>query len=410
MKQSTEDGVTIRKIGLRMTLSGLILGLQCLVLGFVPAIERNWQRVEKEQVTKSGEVMYSHVGDKATLNRLAELAVQRGEDRASFIARLNAYGLTRQDAALLFAWYREMPNMADHDDLLLAARVGDDDLVLKLLSQDMNPNSRTNDGVTPLIYAAMAKEGPTIHALLAAGADPTAKTKSGDSALLFVARRGDLAAAKILIEAGADLNDPNADGFTPLMAAARIGDPVLVRLFIENGANASGRNRDGWSPLTFGALGGSVEVGRLIIEAGADVNSQSWDEAWTPSLQAAENRQHGFMRFLIQNGADVDAKTKNGTTALILSAREDETDMTADLQAVEILLRSGANPNLADASGVTPLMIAARCEGSDLVRLLLQFGADPNVEDKSHRTALTNALQSSRRENADLLRAAGAKH
>lgn len=125
--------------------------------------------------------MYIRGVDKADSDRLVELAVQRGEDRESFLARLNSYevGLGQQDAALLFAWYREMPCMADRDDLLLAASLRYDDLVFKLLAEGANPNSRTKDGITPLIYAAIVNDRSIMLALLSAGADPNPRMKSG---------------------------------------------------------------------------------------------------------------------------------------------------------------------------------------------------------------------------------------
>ncbi len=149
--------------------------------------------------------MYIHGVDKAESDRLVELAVQRGEDRESFLARLNSYevGLGQQDAALLFAWYREMSRMADRDDLLLAASVRYADSAFKLLAEGANPNSRTQDGITPLIYAAILNDRPIMQALLSAGADPNARMRSGDSALDFAIKRNDPESAKILIDSGA---------------------------------------------------------------------------------------------------------------------------------------------------------------------------------------------------------------
>jgi len=115
------------------------------------------------------------------------------------------------------------------------------------------------------------------------------------------------------------------------------------------------------------------------------------------------------MRFLIQRAADVNARTKEGKTALMLAASEDEETSSGDPEGVEILLSAGAKPNIADRSGSTPLMSAARYGGSDIVRTLLEHGADASLANNKGQTALAIALASSHREVAEILRRAGAR-
>jgi ankyrin repeat protein len=357
----------------------------------------------------SGAHMYSQIASRDQLDRLVQLAVQRGDNREAFLSRLESSGLGEVDSELLFAWYREMPGMADHNDLLLAARLHYDELAQKLLSTGADPNRRTTDGTSALIYASQLGDVALVRALLHAGADPNVKTTVGDSALLSAAKRGDFETVKLLIAGGADPRIASTDGFTPLMAGATVGNAALVRLLLERGANPRDRNRDGWSTLVFGAVGGSVEVGRLLIDDSADVDAQSSDKGWSPLLKATERRCHDFMQLLIQHGANVDARTKDGKTALILAAGEDQEMSPGDLRAVEILLAAGAKPNIADKSGSTPLMISAQYGGPDIVRTLLEHGADPNLTNNMGRTALEIALESRHYAVADLLRMAGTR-
>ncbi len=57
----------------------------------------------------------------------------------------------------------------------------------------------------------------------------------------------------------------------------------------------------------------------------------------------------------------------------------------------DILLSSGADPNVRDSYGVTPLMETVDAGEAETVRMLLDYGADPSITDASGRTALSIA-------------------
>ncbi|MEK6325325.1 MAG: ankyrin repeat domain-containing protein [Acidobacteriota bacterium] len=79
------------------------------------------------------------------------------------------------------------------------------------------------------------------------------------------------------------------------------------------------------------------------------------------------------LKKLLDGGMKPDAKTAEGTTALMLAARS--------LEKVKLLLDRGADVNARAATGLTPLMVAARYRGNtEVVRLLLKKGAKPNAE------------------------------
>lgn len=355
------------------------------------------------------------VVDKRSWERLVELAVERGANRESFIARSEGDPL---DPALLFAWYREMPRMEDHSDLLLAAYVRYDELAEQLLASGADPNHRTKAGWSALIYASELGDGPLARALVAAGADPNLKAEDGSSALLSAAQQGNVEIAMLLLSAGADPGIVDSDGRTPLMAAAADGNAELVRALLERGADLQARDRTGRSVLAFAAIRGSVEVGQLLIELGVPVNDQPLSDRGRSALhEASALRRHDFMRLLVRHGANVDARLNDGKTALMLAVIWDEEAPPTDLVAVEILLNVGAAPNTTDLSGWTPLMYVAQhggpdiqlTEGPDIALALLNHGADPNVRNNKGQTALTIALESSHDDVAAVLRNAGAK-
>jgi serine/threonine-protein phosphatase 6 regulatory ankyrin repeat subunit B len=103
--------------------------------------------------------------------------------------------------------------------------------------------------------------------------------------------------------------------------------------------------------------------------------------------QAAYKNDRDQVETLLREGADPN-KPFADATALLLTAEKGYPDLT------RLLLQNGANPNLADQSGQTPLMWAARNDHIDVVRLLLRAGADVNSEDTRGETAITWAVKS----------------
>lgn len=83
-----------------------------------------------------------------------------------------------------------------------------------------------------------------------------------------------------------------------------------------------------------------------------------------------------YLRFLLQKGADANLRDRSGTTPLLLAVRQGQADM------IPVLIAGRANPNLADQSGVTPLILATQLRNIDMVRLLLAAKADPDQSDR----------------------------
>jgi ankyrin repeat protein len=101
---------------------------------------------------------------------------------------------------------------------------------------------------------------------------------------------------------------------------------------------------------------------------------------------AAHQRRDG-LDLLLRRGANVNARTYEGMTALIYGADGE------DPQVVSILLSGGANPNLRNVYGRTALMEAADAGRLDNVRLLLAYGADAEMRSWDGRGALHFAIR-----------------
>ena len=121
---------------------------------------------------------------------------------------------------------------------------------------------------------------------------------------------------------------------------------------------------------------------RALLAQKADVNARSSDGS-TALLWAAHWNDVGTAKLLLQAGADANAANDFRTTPL------SEACTNSSSPLVRLLLKAGANPNTAIATGETPLMTCARTGAADAVRLVVEYGAAVNAkEPKQNQTAL----------------------
>src|SRR5262249_10536234 len=102
-------------------------------------------------------------------------------------------------------------------------------------------------------------------------------------------------------------------------------------------------------------------------------------------VHVALNGSAADLKKLLDAGMKPDAKTAEGTSALMLAAR--------DIEKMKLLLARGADVNAHATTGITPLMVAARFKGNaEVVRLLLKHGAKPNTDKGIEVTNDASAL------------------
>jgi ankyrin repeat protein len=126
----------------------------------------------------------------------------------------------------------------------------------------------------------------------------------------------------------------------------------------------------------------------LLIEAlaTATVDERSPNEAYTPLMVAANRSSLRVVDYLIRQGADVNAQSDGGETALMLAARAK--DEQAAVNTMTLLLAAAADPNLVSGGGNSPLMEAAYAGHATAILLLVQAGANVNHTNQYGETAL----------------------
>lgn len=187
--------------------------------------------------------------------------------------------------------------------------------------------------------AAVAGDLPALTRLIAAGADLEAQDGAGQTALLLAVAADRTAAARALLDAGASPNTQAANADTPWLLAGASGRTAILAAMIPRGPDLAIRNRFGGNALIPACERGHVETVELLLTTKIDVNHVN-RLTWTCLLEIV----------LLGDGGP----RHQAITRLVLAA--------------------GADPNIADAQGVTPLAHAIARGQSEVARLIAAAG------------------------------------
>jgi ankyrin repeat protein len=130
-------------------------------------------------------------------------------------------------------------------------------------------------------------------------------------------------------------------------------------------------------------LGCEAEA-RALLDRGAAIDAKD-REGKTALAKAAEADKLPLIRLLLERGANVNARAVDGSTALFYAAEQDRGAVVA------LLLERGADPNLPGRKGVRPLAAAAFNGSTQSVEQIMKFGADPNALDSDGSGAIVYA-------------------
>jgi ankyrin repeat protein len=184
--------------------------------------------------------------------------------------------------------------------------------------------------VDDLVIAAEMDNPRVVLALLLKGVDPNLTDSRGRTALFTAVREDSLKALdSLLAEPRLNVDALNADGETPLMLAAIRGSLPAVKALVKRGAAV---NRKGWTPLHYACSGPDNGVAAFLIANGAELNARS-DNGTTPLMMAARYGNGDLVPLLLKAGAEPRAANEQELTAADFAQRSGRERMAAELRA-----------------------------------------------------------------------------
>ena len=301
-----------------------------------------------------------------------------------------------------------------------------DELKDRLLNGD-SINQVNDEGQTLLHIAALQNNGELITFLLAFDPDTEIKDKSGRTPFALAAENACWDAAKSLAEGGAYLFAENPEGGTVYDAAAAAGvegvqavickntadqqdangrtplhiaginiDADAAAIIVESAQSLSVRDADGKTALMYAYESpqneAAAQTAAIILLAGSEPThgefscfetavlkrnlSMRFGAGETPLHIAASKGRLGFVQYLVNRGAQVNAKDASSSTPL------HEAVIAGSTECALLLIRAGADVNAQNAGGNTALHLVMPLESREAIfDALLAAGANPNLKD-----------------------------
>ena len=172
---------------------------------------------------------------------------------------------------------------------------------------------------------------------------------------------------------------------TPLLMAAYGGYTEIVWYLLEKGANINQADAFGATPLHMAVLGGHKEMVELLISKGADVNAKSHNGK-IPLQMAFEKDDPEIIDVFLKQGLQVSSSINQYNRTLLHEAA-----IMGKIKTVNFLIDKGAQIDARDDTGKTPLELAAICGNKNVVELLVSKGAKPLEVSPLEVTYIANA-------------------
>ena len=203
---------------------------------------------------------------------------------------------------------------------------------------------------------------------------PSMTEQAGYAGLFAAASRGDAAEIARLFAAGADVRARDGNARTPLHVAAYASQRDAMRALVKAGADPNALEGDRYDIVTIAAVANDLPTLKAALELGCSAKNITSRYDGTALIAAAHLGHVEVVRELIRAGAPLDHVNNLGWTALIESIvlGDGGARHTATLAA---LVAAGANVNIPDRGGTTPLKLATSRGYREMAALLEKAGA-----------------------------------
>lgn len=193
-------------------------------------------------------------------------------------------------------------------------------------------------------------------------ASPRAADLPDSVRFLNAIEMGDLRSARTWLERGLPPDFEGSEIGSGLMIGAWEGNLSMMDLFHRHGADVNHVNRLGEQALQHAAWRGKLDAVRWLVDRGAQINRQGRE--WSALHYAVFAGHEDVVDFLVGRGADINALSTNGSTPLMMAAREGREAIAGKL------LRAGADRDILNEQGENALHWAMRHNNLSIARAI----------------------------------------
>lgn len=282
--------------------------------------------------------------------------------------------------------------------LLAAASTGQKAIAELLLANGADIKARDKMGLGALHLAAEKGFLTVAELLIARGAEVNAVDNDGDTPLHSAARSGQPEMESLLIKHGAEVNMRDDRGRTPLSLAAEKKHLEAVKILLAAKADPNIVDQNGRTPLSYAGV--NLELLRVLLAAKADPNL----DTTKPSLiQAADGDNPAALALLVAQGASPEVRGDGdsltalrfalGTKSAVIGSDNSLTPLLitvlwSNTNGIAALLAAAADVNVQDRFGNSALHYVVRMGNPAVLQMLLEKGANPNVRNGQGLTPL----------------------
>ncbi|KAK0381196.1 hypothetical protein CLIM01_01435 [Colletotrichum limetticola] len=274
-------------------------------------------------------------------------------------------------------------------------------VVTWLIENGASVNAKDGYKRTPLNRACSENFLPAVRLLLHRGAHTEDKDQDGRRPLHVAIRKDNILLTQWLLDRGADIEAKTETDETPLELAVSAKSVASINLLLDRGADLEAPGSYGATALCKAAKyddSHDSAVLRVLIDRGANIKARSKDKKWTPLHYAAAYGCTEAVELLLREGADATAKSSSSVTPL-MSAAENRRN-SGPLRS---LIDHGSSNEVIESIGEELLASAARYGCAESVKLLLNRGVSIESKDEDGCTPLANAAEEGNKKTAEVL-------
>lgn len=228
-----------------------------------------------------------------------------------------------------------------------------------------------------------------------------------DSITYKAIRAGQVSIVDMALKRGVSPNTMYHNGYSdePLfMHAIRAGHLDIVKLMLRHKVNLNLRGQWNLTPLLLAVISKKTELVRELVKYKQDMNATDV-LGQNAVIHAISDATPDILKLLVKNKASVNFKDARGTTPLHVAVRQFSPSVDPYIM-VKILIDAGAKVNAKTEANVTPLhdAVVEPRNALAVTRLLLRSGADPNIRDSEGSSPLMDAVESGERDRAVIVK------